>query len=147
MYTKLYFPRGIDSDVMRSIEDACKQAKNSSMARWGDDVLVRYSTDGVMCQFGRRLFEVPKDMRSCPPTMVRIEHPAAQCGIPGVYQRKRARAVVEQVWVYSLNGSLSRVEYKILVEGHTLRSANSLYDDILAEAVSPTKRHQPNPAT
>ena len=139
-FTTLFFDRDIDTPLMRDIEATwCRISHTgaSHAAYTCDRIYVCYAPDGVSVQFGRRLVEIPLEMKTYPPKKIRVQ--TSKQGLtakPGLYQGKGDSKLVCDSSVSYPQGRDPYTTFLITVEGSNLEDVNRLMDDFLGNHIA-----------
>jgi hypothetical protein len=136
MYTTLHIgrtcPRASESHFFEGLVAACNRLDEPNNAATNAEYAgMRISLSpwgGIACQFGQRLLRLPDEFEGLIMTHVTMTVPTSKY-TPGVYVRRLAYAVVEEVLLDFC---------KTTIEGDTLAAVNRLLKDIQSGVAQPT---------
>lgn len=140
MFTKVSLKPDVKSSedpYFVGLIEACDALKEScaTLADYGGDMHVSYTSYGITCQFGERLLRLPPKFSATQVAHVSLEVPYWPYELKeGVYRRKRSHAVVERV-TYP-NGRPD--SWRFTVHADSLAAANRLFDAIVSGTAPPT---------
>jgi len=138
MYTTIYLDPDQDAKIVRQIREECDRLAGTAAthAAFGD-MYVKYSSNGISCQFGRLLTELPVLFQDLTINRVGIYVDSTTGLQAGLYRRKRSSGTIEDMECLPPKAPKYVIQ-RVNLMGDDLRSVRRLFNDLKTGRAKPS---------